>query len=267
MKLGIASTALDTQGLEKTFQRAGEVGAKGLEITYLTAKNAKALARKDHVQKLNQLSESTNVSVCSLALGVLCEEPLLIGPARQAATAKQLIEQALCVAADVQAAVVLLPFFAKNAIEVETELNRAIEALLDLAESAEQAGVILGVESTLNFDQQRFLLNNIGHLPSVKIYQDTGNALARKLDLATGIRDLGPEAIAQIHFRDVKLGNNKPPDFSIPLGSGDVDFAAVVRALQAVNYDGWVVLETPPGADPVASGKTNLLFAREQLGM
>ncbi len=60
------------------------------------------------------------------------------------------------------------------------------------------------------------------------------------------IRNLGVARIAQIHFKDVNLAV-QPPDFTVRLGRGYVRFGAVMFALRSIMYDGWVVLETPPG--------------------
>ena len=153
-----------------------------------------------------------------------------------------------------------------NIIELEEELTNAADALLPMVELAEQAGVVIGVESTLNFDQQQFLLNYLGGSGDVKIYLDTGNSLARKRDLAMGIRDLGRDAIAQIHFKDVSITEGQRPNFDVALGEGDVDFQAVTRALRAVGYDRWVIMETTPGDDPLEAGRKNIEFARSVLG-
>ncbi len=263
MKLGITRTALGAKGLREVFQRAAEIGAEGLEVSYQTDNDARALTQANHPKQLVKLSRTCGVAVPSLALGVLCKRASLIGTDSQIAEAKKMIRQALFVAAEAGAKVVQVPFFGKNAIEVEDELSQAADALLDLVESAEEASVVIGLESTLNFDQQEFLLNHLGNTGDVKIYVDTGDALARKLDVASGIRNLGGDAIAQIHFKDVHISEGQPPDFNVALGEGSVDFQAVAQALRAIGYDGWAVVETAPGDDPLAAARANLEFARK----
>jgi len=265
MQLGVMSTSLAVSGLEEAFRQAAEVGADGLELAYKADNDTKALHREDHADTLIELSGAHGVAIAGLALVSLCRSPSLIGAGSYVRAATRTISQALLVAAEVGAEMVLVPFFGKNTIEIEQELQRAADALLEMVEYAEAAGVVIGVESTLNFNQQQFLLNHLGNTGDVKICFDTGYALARKLDVAGGIRDLGPGAIAQVHFRDVRIAEGRPPDFDVALGEGDVDFHAVVQALRAVRYDGWVVLETPSGNDPVAAGKRNLEFARDVL--
>ena len=259
------STSLGTSQVDESLRLAAQVGAEGLEVCVQTDKQVHELARKGYPAKLADMASQAGLAIPSICLSLLCRSTSLIGTAEQMESGKKKVVTALNAAAEAGVRVVLVPFFGHNAIELEDELRRAAEALLDLAEPAEQAGVTIGVESTLNFDQQDYLLNQLGHTEAVRMYVDTANTMARKLDFATGIRQLGAAGIAQVHFKDVRLAEGRPPDYDVPLGSGDVDFQAALRAMRAIGYDGWVVLETPPGHDPAASAKANLAFARAQL--
>ncbi|RPI58141.1 MAG: sugar phosphate isomerase/epimerase, partial [Planctomycetaceae bacterium] len=201
------------------------------------------------------------VRVTSLALLFLCTEPALISSGPAVARAQSDIELAIDIAAEVGAGVVLVPFFGKNKIETDAELNTAIESLQPLVEVAEAKGVTIGVENALNHAQNQAMMDGLSS-PRVLTYYDVGNVMARKLDPADGIRQLGTQAIAMLHFKDVKLTEGAPPDFNVPLGGGNVQFRSVVQALKAVGYDGWLIMETPPGDDAVASAKANLEYVR-----
>ncbi len=48
-------------------------------------------------------------------------------------------------------------------------------------------------------------------------------------------------------------GSDKRGQGGVMMGQGDVDFPAVVRALDAVGYDGWVALEYNPTTSTVQS--------------
>jgi sugar phosphate isomerase/epimerase len=266
MQFGIMSTALAAEGLEQALGQAAEAGADGLEVVYQTDRQAAELSIGGYPARLRQAAEDAGVKVPSICLGVLCRRPSLIGTPEQIAGGRQKVLAAIQAAAEGGVETVLVPFFAHNAIEMDEELSRAAEALAALAEPAEQAGVTLGVESTLNFGQQQFLLDSVGHSHAVRMYVDTANALARKLDFATGLRDLGSAGVAQIHFKDVRLVEGQPPDYAVALGEGNVDFQAAARAIEAIGYDGWIVMETPPGHHPPASARANLDFARKLLG-
>lgn len=265
MQLGIISTALNQGNFAKCFEQSAEIGAEGIELSYSTEKNADLLYQQNHPRNLVELAKASGVAICSLNLSILCEKPSLIGNQEAISAAKEIILQAIAVAEEASVKIVNVPFFGKNTIETEKDLLQAADALGELGEHAEAAHVIIALESTLNFNQQQFLLDHVGNSESVRVYLDTGNARARKLDLPTGIRDLGAKAIAQVHFKDVRIVETQPPDYNVALGEGDVDFSAAAQALNAVGYDGWIILETPPGDNPVDAGKNNLAFAKEVL--
>jgi inosose dehydratase len=72
------------------------------------------------------------------------------------------------------------------------------------------------------------------------------------------LKDLDPARIAGGFWASVAAGA------FVPVGSGAVDFAAVLRTLAALGYDGWAVVEqdrVPGAGDPVA----DLVASREHL--
>ena len=177
-----------------------------------------------------------------------------------------MIRDALTVAAAAKAGAVLVPFFGATPSRPRTTWTVPPRPWPSWSRAPRRPAVVLGIESTLNFDQQQFLLDFLGNSPFAKVCYDTGEALARKLDAPTGIRDLGAEHIAQVHFKDVRITEGQPPDFRVALGEGSVDFRAVAQALKAVGYDGWVIVETPPTDDPSQAARKNVEFARQLLG-
>ncbi len=261
MKIGITDMFLGAETRAEAFKRAAEAGADGVEAMYYTSEEASKLEEDGHAAELKALADEHGLELPSLCVGVINKKPSLINGVDAAGETLDLLRRTIAVAAEAGASVVLVPFFGQNAIEFSDELDKAAEALNELIEPAEQAGVTLGIESMLNADQIEYLLDALSGSPNVKVYYDTGNAYARKLDPVTFIRDLGPGRIAQVHFKDVRLVSGQPPDYDIPLGEGDVDFRGVVQALRAVGYDGWAVIETG-GEDPVETAKKNVAFLR-----
>lgn len=249
-----------------SFQLARQAKAEGLEIACDCPDEATVLLGSDGISRVRSLKKTHKVQVPSIGLGILREGESLFGNSKTVSSAQDIIHRAIGAAQEIGAAVVLVPFLNKATIESEDELERIIKNLEELAEEAEQASVVLGVESTLNVDQQKYLLEHLAVYDSVKIYYDTGNALARKSDPATFLRQLEPSNVCQMHFKDVRLGEEgAPPDFDVALGEGNVDFPTVVKAIEAMNYTGWVILETPPTANPLTAAKANLKFARSVL--
>jgi inosose dehydratase len=120
---------------------------------------------------------------------------------------------------------------------------------------------------------------------SIALCLDTGHLLIGGTDPAELARQV-PERIAHIHVKDVdaglaaqvRSGRRSYTDavragMYRPVGSGDVDFAAIVEHLRGQGYDGWYVLEqdtilteAPRGAGPVADVHTSVDHLRALLG-
>jgi len=268
MRIGIVHPALGQEAPPEVFARAAQAGAEGVEVHYASAGAATVLGNPQHARDLKQAAAAAGVAIPSLCLDCLCAQPALIGRPEVIESGKDLLLRALGCASEAGAEMVTVPFFGKNAIEVEDELNRAADALLEMVDHAEEAGVVLAVESTLAFHQAEFLLNHLGDTGDVKLSCNTGVLLSRKLDVATGIRQLPRGSISQVRFTDVHLVEGAPPDFGVTLGEGDVDFRAVVQALRAVGYDGWILVEPPrtAAADPLPVAQTAVSFARNVAG-
>jgi L-ribulose-5-phosphate 3-epimerase len=132
-------------------------------------------------------------------------------------------------------------------VSYETAYERATEFIRQALSEATRRRVRIGIENVWN----KFLLSPlemrafIDQFGSewVGSYFDVGNALA------TGypehwIESLGAR-IARVHFKDYRRAVGSVDGFC-DLLSGDVDWPAVVRALRAINYAGWVTAEMIP---------------------
>jgi inosose dehydratase len=118
---------------------------------------------------------------------------------------------------------------------------------------------------------------------AIPLCLDTGHLMIGGTD-PVRLAAEAPERIAHCHLKDVdcdvaaKVGDGEL-DYAEavrrglyrPLGQGDIDLAAVVKALQASRYDGWYVMEQdtvveaepPAGAGPAADVRASLAFLEE----
>jgi len=90
-------------------------------------------------------------------------------------------------------------------------------------------------------------------LAAVAVYYDVRNSTDNGYDVPAEIPFL-KEKIRQIHFKDG----------GALLGQGKVNFRAIVPALKAIGYRGWIVLETgvPKGMSREIAAATNAGFIR-----
>ena len=122
--------------------------------------------------------------------------------------------------------------------------ENALSALRELAPTAEQLKVTIGVENVWNKFllsplETRDFLDKIGS-PRVKSYFDVGNVVATGYP-EQWIRILG-ERIARVHFKDFRREVATLDGFC-DLLEGDADYAAVMRELRALGYAGAVAAE------------------------
>jgi L-ribulose-5-phosphate 3-epimerase len=125
--------------------------------------------------------------------------------------------------------------------------ERALDFVRRLAPVAEEAGVALCVENVWNKFllsplEMRAFIDAAGNR-AVAAYLDVGNALLAGYP-EHWIAALGPR-IRRVHFKDFRRAVGTIDGFC-DLLSGDVDWPAVMRALRAIRYDGWIAAEMIP---------------------
>jgi len=101
----------------------------------------------------------------------------------------------------------------------------------------------------------------------VPLAVDTAHLFLGGFDAAATIREHG-DRVAHVHLKDVlpvdESARASWPDATRPLGDGAVDLDAVIDALAATGYDGWLVVEQDRTADPGAAARRSRAFLRER---
>jgi sugar phosphate isomerase/epimerase len=137
--------------------------------------------------------------------------------------------------------VAFLPLGVQGDLVKYPEKRKAIVERLRMAgKMAERAGVIVGIETSLDASEEKHLLKEIGS-PAVRIYFNFANALENGRDLYRELRILGRKRICQIHCTDkdgVLLSENKR-----------IDMMRVRKTLDAIGWKGWLVIERSRSAD------------------
>ncbi len=122
----------------------------------------------------------------------------------------------------------------------QDEWRYGVESMRAVAEHAEKAGVMLGLEYLNRFetylltcaaDTVRFV-QDVNH-PNCRMMYDTFHANIEEKDVAEAIRVAAP------HTVHVHISEN---DRSTP-GAGSIDWATNFDTLREVGYDGWMMIE------------------------
>jgi sugar phosphate isomerase/epimerase len=231
------------------FRRARAIGFAGVEVE-LTRGD---LAAGERLRALAAAGRDSGLAIPSLVLGELNHGGLGADDPDVAAAAAEDVRRAVGWAAQLGADAVLVPFFLTGELIDRPGLERAAGRLRELCPHAAERGVGLWYEGTLPSAAVRELAALVGS-PAFGVYFDLANPVNRGMDTATELRALG-DLVRRVHLKDTRVrGADVHP------GRGRVDFAASVRALADVGYDGWLVFETPPGPDELV--RRDLSFAR-----
>jgi len=210
---------------------AKAAGLQGVEVGVGGAADQLSVANPDWQKRTKDDVTAAGLVVSSLSMDLLNSNPLATDE-----RAPGWVEQCIAATKAVGGTGILVPFFGAahmlNGKEWKPEISQLVERLKKLAPIAQDAGIKLGLECTLSGAQFNEILDRVGS-EWVGAYYDIGNSTNAGLVPANDIKAIG-RRLALIHFKD---GGNF-------LGEGKVDIQAAADALRAIEYKGWIVLET-----------------------
>ncbi|MCZ7646807.1 MAG: sugar phosphate isomerase/epimerase [Planctomycetota bacterium] len=252
--IGLREFMLTKTGLEFV-DEAKALGCDAIEPVVKPGGESDAWGGRNGRAALRKRAENLGVAIPSICLGCLNAIPLAGPEAALQAHAAELLRAGIDWASELGAGAILVPFFGKAQLRDADDRARLAEELARLAPRAEAAGVSLAVESTLPAARVLEILEAVNS-PRVGCYWDTGNAAFRDYDAREEIPALAARLV-MVHLKDTI-----PAHGDVHLGEGRVNFPRVAFDLARAGYRHPLILETPRTADPVASARRNLAFAR-----
>jgi sugar phosphate isomerase/epimerase len=124
-----------------------------------------------------------------------------------------------------------------------------VEVLKPLAQHAHDKGVLLLIEPEpellLETTDQYLEVAERLNAPSIGLNFDVGHAFCVREDLPRAIAKLAPH-IRHYHLEDIAA--TRVHHHLVP-GTGAIDFKAVISAIRATGYDGWLTVELYPFLD------------------
>jgi len=242
------------------FPRARSCGFDALEWVFEDDRpDENPLWTTSGVAAMGRAAHDAGVRVSSVCADYFMAHPLFADDAARRADAVDVLRHLVQQSSAAGIRTVLLPVL--EAAELRSASDKAallasLETPLDLAA---RLGLRIGLETELPAAEYRDLVLAGSH-PALGVYYDVGNATARGFDAPEDVRVLGPWLVG-VHLKDRRRAGP-----SVPLGEGDVDFAAVFEALRQVGYRGPLVLQPAMRASYLEDARVQLTFVRDRLG-
>ena len=226
-KIGACDWTLNKRTDPAAFEVAKRLGLDGVQVDMGDVKDGLPLRKPELQKKFLEISKKINVTISSLALGVLNEVPLKSDP-----RAEQWVRDSIDVSKALGTRVVLVAFFGNGDVRGDPKgIDAVVERLKRLAPPAEKAGVVLGFESWLSAEEHMAILERVGS-PALQVYYDVGKSHKMGYDIYKEIRFLGKH-ICEFHAKD----------YDDLYGKGTINFPEVRRAMDDIGYRGWIQIE------------------------
>lgn len=256
MKKGISIWAFAEPSLEKCMRTAKDLGYEGVEVALDENGEIALNSTKEDLLRIKEMAARIGISLYSVASGLYWKYSLTANDPAIRQKAIDIVRKQLDTAAVLGCDTILVIPGMVSGLEPGGEIvpydivyERAFNTIKELALYAEEKGVTIGLENVWNQFllsplEMKTFIDQIGST-HVGAYFDVGNVMKDGYP-EQWIHILG-KRIAKVHFKDFKRNVGSLDGF-VDLLNGDVDYPAVMAALRAVGYDGWVTAEVFPYA-------------------
>jgi len=221
------------------FARAAAAGLQAIEWIFDSTDNP--LLAVEGRDRILTLAIETGVAVQSICADYFMDAQLHRGAEREVSERLIVLRRLIDRANEIGARHIVLPFVDQSAIVTDDDRHRLVEALGAISEYAEGRGVELHLETSLSPRDFADLLDLVP--VSTRANYDSGNSASLGFDVTEEFDAYGAR-IGSVHVKDRVRGGS-----TVPLGSGDVNFAAFFNALEQTGYRGLYTLQVARGED------------------
>jgi len=230
LKIGVMDGVVRQSRQPEAIAVAKSFGVAGIQVTIGRPDDAGKLPLEDPAVQALYVAASAehDFPINATYLDVLHSNCLKNDP-----LGADMVRRGIEITRSLNAKILMTVFFGRCSVLDGEELDYVADAFKEIVPEAEKAGVIIGFENLLTAEDQARAMDRVAS-DAFKIYYDVGNSTNRvDVDAVKEIRWLGADRICQFHFKDEGY-----------LGEGNVDFPAVLEAIDAIGFEGYANLET-----------------------
>ena len=235
-KLGVADWTLKLGGDPKSFDKAKELGLDGVQVSMPFDPKSTAWGTPLRLAEMKAAMARTKLE-CASTSPMLNKNPFLTTD-----TAIEYTINAIKGAHEFGAKDILMPFYGnanlqdKSTKRIKEEYFKPlVERLKKITPIAEKLGVQIGMENSLNAEDDIRIIEAVGS-PNLKVYFDIMNFQFYGFDSVPEMKKL-KGYINQIHIKDIDHKLNAKA--RMPR-----DVIGCLNTIAEIEYDGWLVLET-----------------------
>lgn len=233
-KIGVCDWMILKRQKLGAFKWTDQIGADGVEVDMGSLGDRETfdsqLADPAIRQQFLDEAHEYKLEICSIAMSGFYAQSFAERP-----TVPRMVQDCIDTTKNMNVKVAFLPLGVRSDLVKYPELRPAVvERLKAAGAKAEEAGVLIGIETALDAAGDLKLIEDVGS-PCIRIYFNFANALQNGRDLCRELRTLGKERICQIHCTDedgVLLQDNKR-----------LDMHKVKETLDEMGWRGWLVIE------------------------
>jgi len=256
MKKALNAWTVDsTTGFEEMFRQLKEAGFDGVELNVDEvghSQHSLTLETSDsELEAIRDMSKKAKLPIVSISTSMLGGYRMGAPDEADRELAKQVIRTQLkCAKALGASGILIVPGGVPQQKSFVKARELSMKTLLELKPEIEGAKISTGLENVWNgffmspFDMISFI--DEANSPYIRAYYDVGNVVAFSWS-EYWIEALGSR-ISHIHIKDFKRGStafgglNSGGSF-VDLLKGDVNWEAVIPALKAIGFDGYLTAE------------------------
>lgn len=233
-KIGVCDWMILKRQKLGAFKWTKDIGADGVEVDMGSLGKRDTfdnqLANPEVRRQFLDTARETGLEICSIAMSGFYAQSFAERP-----TVPRMLKDCINTMVAMNVKISFLPLGVLGDLVKHPELRPVVvKRLKEAAPQAEQAGVVLGLETALDAAAEVALLDEIGS-PAVRSYFNFANALQNGRDVNAELRTLGRDRICQIHCTDedgILLQDNKR-----------LNMPAAKKTLDEMGWGGWLVIE------------------------
>lgn len=247
-KIGVCDWMILKRQKIGSFKLTSELNGDGVEIDMGGLGNRELFDNKlrdpDFVEQFKNEADKYNLEIASIAMSAFYAQSFA-----ERENYRELLDDCIQTMKKMDVKIAFLPLGVQGDLnkrpDIRPELVRRLKVAGDMAE---QANVVIGIETSLDAASEIELLDEIGS-PAIKIYFNFQNPLEAGRDIYEELKILGKERICQIHCTD-------NDDVTLPYNKR-LDMRKIKSVLDEMEWSGWLIVERSRDKNEPANVRKN----------